>query len=844
MTVTGSMTAAQPDGPEPGARELAAAVRRLQAELAGLRSALAARPLVEVATGILAERLGCPPADAAEQLAVLAGQAHVRVPELAAEILGEHADTGAPTGAGPSGDDSAPPATGLAAAGPTAAGPTAAGPPAAAPTVDGRAVAAPAAAGTDPQAAAGAVLEHVGSLLGVTGVVVWAVEPGGGLGLAGAAGFLEAAVRGWRHIPPGVACPAQEAVRTGRELMPDALAVGGAPTLGQAAAPYRAVLPIRRHGRLLGALELAWPSSPSEPTEAVRRQLRALADVCALTLPTPSALSAPPAPTAPPVLSVRPGRQVAGTTPGSVPEADLGTGLGTVPDAVLDAVLDPALLLAPVPGPDEQPADFRILRVNSRFVDPAGRPAHTLEGASLVETYPLACAEGLLERLHRVHATGEPIRGAELRLSFRGGELPLPARPEIAVVRLDGHLLLSWRFAEEDARQTALVRNAQRLARLGGFEEDLVSGAIWWNSGLYELHGLPPHATPVPFAALPAHVHPQDEQTVRRLVRSVLEQHRESSAVFRLVRPGGPTRYTRVVAEPVTGTGTGADSDSDSGGRLIAVRGVYQDVSTQHWTEIALAATRERLADSEQQAAERHRLALRLQQAILPSEPPPLDAAGLRAAVRYRPAAQEERVGGDWYDVALLPDGAVLLAVGDMAGHGVEAATGMVALRNALRGLAVTGAGPARLLGWLNSAAAGLTDPNTATAVCARYEPARRELCWARAGHLPPILVREGRGRLLPMPNGILLGAGPEAQYEEFTLRLDPGDILLLCTDGLVERRDRPVEDSLRDLVDGFNWPGGDLDDLLDRLLARSTAETDDDTCLIAVEVAPECRTE
>jgi serine phosphatase RsbU (regulator of sigma subunit) len=571
------------------------------------------------------------------------------------------------------------------------------------------------------------------------------------------------------------------------------------PTLGRAKAPWRTALPARRHGRLLGVLELAWPARPTDLTDAVRRRLRALTEICALSLPDRQAKRA--------------------REPGADEEP---------PTSLLDAVLDPAMLLQPVLGSGGEVTDFRILRVNSRFLDPEGRPPHSVENRTLIEAYPLASAGGLLVRLLHVHTTGEAIQGEELLLSFLIGELPQPTALEIAAGRTDQGLVLCWRFEESDARQAALLNNAGRLARLGGFEENLVTGAIHWNQGLYELHGLPTDAEPTPFAALPAHVHPDDEQAVRRLVRSILGQRKEASAVFRLIHPGGLTRYTRVVAEPVI----------DANGRLRGVQGAYQDVSAQHWTEIALSATRERLADTEQQASERHRLALRLQQAIMPPEPPPLDAAGLATAARYRPAAQEECVGGDWYDAVLLPDRTALLVVGDMAGHGIEAATGMVALRNALRGLAVTGAGPAQLLAWLNTAADALSDPATATAICARYDPASRELRWARAGHLPPLLVRGGHARLLPMPHGVLIGADPDAEYEEDTLVLEPGDVLLLYTDGLVERRDQSVEDSLCRLVDGLGDPIDDLGGFLDRLLDRSTADTDDDTSLIAVRVA------
>jgi len=131
---------------------------------------------------------------------------------------------------------------------------------------------------------------------------------------------------------------------------------------------------------------------------------------------------------------------------------------------------------------------------------------------------------------------------------------------------------------------------------------------------------------------------------------------------------------------------------------------------------------------------------------------------GLRVAVRYRPAETEQLVGGDWYDAVVLPSRLVLLCVGDVAGHGIEAATSMVVLCNALRGLAVTGAGPGQLLSWLNMVAHHLTGSVTATAVCGLYDPDRRSLRWARAGHLPPVLVRGSEAT--PLPAGHRAAAG------------------------------------------------------------------------------------
>jgi serine phosphatase RsbU (regulator of sigma subunit) len=323
------------------------------------------------------------------------------------------------------------------------------------------------------------------------------------------------------------------------------------------------------------------------------------------------------------------------------------------------------------------------------------------------------------------------------------------------------------------------------------------------------------------------HAHPDDSTAVRRFQSTLLRRHRGGSTAFRLQRADGIVRHIRVIAEPVT----------DPAGDLLAVRGVFQDVSSQHWTEVALAATRDRLADTEERAAERNRLALQLQQAIMPPAPAPIDAAGLRAAVRYRPAEKEHLVGGDWYDAVVLPTKQVLLAVGDIAGHGLEAATGMVVLRNALRGLATTGAGPAELLGWLNTVAHHLTEQVTATAVCGLYDPETGVLRWARAGHPPPLLIRDGEARSLPLPRGILLGAIAEAAYEEQRLTLASGDRLLMYTDGLVERRGVSVERSLAQLLASAGGPLPDLDEQLDHLLAQSRSDTDDDTCLIGIHL-------
>jgi serine phosphatase RsbU (regulator of sigma subunit) len=138
-----------------------------------------------------------------------------------------------------------------------------------------------------------------------------------------------------------------------------------------------------------------------------------------------------------------------------------------------------------------------------------------------------------------------------------------------------------------------------------------------------------------------------------------------------------------------------------------------------------------------------------------------------------------------------------------------------------------------------------LTSGVIGTVVCGLYDPGTRVLRWARAGHLPPILVRGRKPRTagrLPMPGGVLLGMDPDASYEEAVQPLEPGDTLLLFTDGLIERRSESIEDVLdafiatlaRDVTGGARLTAAAL---ADRVLARAASDTADDACLVAVRI-------
>ncbi len=238
------------------------------------------------------------------------------------------------------------------------------------------------------------------------------------------------------------------------------------------------------------------------------------------------------------------------------------------------------------------------------------------------------------------------------------------------------------------------------------------------------------------------------------------------------------------------------------------------------------------------------RVAETLQHSLLT---PPPESAGLELAVRYRPAVSQDLVGGDWYDAVVLPDGATLLVIGDVVGHGVEAAAAMAQLRSAVRTLAYDSpGGPAGTLDRVDRVLAGLHVGTLATALVARIEAGGerpgRALRWSSAGHLPPFLVgADGRVRLLATVPERLLGTDEPGARTDHCATLAPGETLVLVTDGLVEVGRRGIDEGLARIAGALRGLQElPADALCDRLLSRVLpGRTDDDVALLAVRVLP-----
>jgi hypothetical protein len=230
------------------------------------------------------------------------------------------------------------------------------------------------------------------------------------------------------------------------------------------------------------------------------------------------------------------------------------------------------------------------------------------------------------------------------------------------------------------------------------------------------------------------------------------------------------------------------------------------------------------------------RVADALQRSMLPKHPPRLP--GVEIAYRYLPGNPAAQVGGDWFDAIPLPGSRVALVVGDVMGHGVRSAATMGQLRTAVRTLAALDPPPDQVLRHLDQLfddTVGQSEEQyIATCVYCVYDPVARRCAIANAGHVPPAFVHpDGRTELMPVPSGVPLGVGNVA-FRTVELAAPDGGLIALCTDGLVESRERDLTDGLTTLQQSLTLLEASPDDLCENVLrALHTDEREDDVALL-----------
>lgn len=328
----------------------------------------------------------------------------------------------------------------------------------------------------------------------------------------------------------------------------------------------------------------------------------------------------------------------------------------------------------------------------------------------------------------------------------------------------------------------AAPRRGSLLSRVGSAEWNLLTDEVSWSGELYRILGRDADAPPLTLDELPSLVLDEDRPKLTAMVTGCLVDAKPIDGEFRVVHADGEVRTVHMMGEPVL----------DPDGSTASMWAVLRDVSELRRSQSAVSETRDSLQRHRHRAQTEHRLAVELQEAVLPpwrgslrlphQEPETLDLA----AHRLPSSTSATLLGGDWYDALELADGETLLSVGDLTGHGVAVTSGMATLLGAVRGMAMAGTQPGQLMSWLNQLLDATVQPALGSAVCCRYRPETRTLTWAQAGHPAPLLFRDGTGRRLNAPDGVLLGATSGAVYAQAEETLEVGDLLLLHTDALV----------------------------------------------------------
>lgn len=780
------------------ADQLARTVARLRAELDEERLAAPARAAVERAKGVLMGRLGLGPGAAQEELERRANRAGRTVLEEAWALL---CDVHAPRVAGtlpprqpePAPETDVPPASDrdLRSAFASSRYTSRHHPPPPRPQGIGGALTV---AGTAEELT-WLLAAQLGQGAHVDAVLLYTCAAAGGLDLVAHSGVDAGTVSAWGHLPPLPELAPVEAVRRDRPVWLCGLDKDGVDRalLGDRPSTWasRAWLPLHRGEEVVGVAGFL-RGRPDDFDAADRALLAAAARACATCLP--------PAP--------------ATTWPATV-------------QAVLDTLYEAAVLLVPVRGVEGEVTDFRIEAAAPAAVDVAGRMGRELVGRRLLECYPTVAGTPLWHGYLETLATGDPYETEPFEYHEVAAGVPRSSTYSVAVVRLGDALVVSWLRHDTADREIDRLRRLQHLGNLGWADWDLVADSLTWSPQVYTVFDRDRALGPMPLDELPQHLFPEDVPAVGAAVRALLECGEPVDVPFR-IRTGHGTRHLRMVAEAVT----------DVEGTPVMVHGFFQDLTALRHGEIALDEAHRAFSTQQRILNAEHMLARRLQCALLPVPEEPFQLGGVSCDVSYLPAENTIQIGGDWFTALALPDGSVLLGVGDVAGHGVEAVATMAGLRHGAEAMALSGTPPDRLLERLNQVLMN-TGFATATMVLAQYRPAEGVLTWAQAGHLPMLHLRGGRAEYLERPEGRILGADRDSAYGLSETRLRAGDRILLFTDGLIERRGQDLDTGLADLARTVERVATEDRTAVAAALthALGPANPRDDTCLLCVRV-------
>jgi serine phosphatase RsbU (regulator of sigma subunit) len=476
-----------------------------------------------------------------------------------------------------------------------------------------------------------------------------------------------------------------------------------------------------------------------------------------------------------------------------------------------------------LPIRDEQGdiVDFRVAATSDQGHDLYGRGVRRRE-ALLSELYPTMVGGALWQAYVTAVETSTAAHLPDFQYTGKAAGIVAESLFDVTVTPALGGLLVWWQRIDEDRRR---VERIELLGRLGWAEYNLATGASDWSPGMYRIFEQDPALGPMPQAEQAAALLPED-RGISETAWQTLDSGGASDVTVRF-RLGGIVKHLRILS----------DVARDADGAPLKIHAVVQDLTARENTRTEIERLRDQLRSREMTALAEHRLAAQLQNMIQPLPRETLRLPGAQAIVKYLPAESAIQVGGDWYHAQPLPDGQVVLAIGDVAGHGLEAASGMAHLRYALVAwLSIGITDPAVLLGNLNRLCVQLKI--TCTSVIGVFDPATRQLRWARAGHAAPLRARSGTVSSLGVPAGLLLGGDEDTEYPIAVSTLERDDLVLFYTDGLVERRP-PHTDRTGQVQRALAAASQSVsEESLARLVGRiAEPSPHDDTCILAMRV-------
>ncbi len=515
-------------------------------------------------------------------------------------------------------------------------------------------------------------------------------------------------------------------------------------------------------------------------------------------------------------------------------------------------------------------ADGRLLQVNAALCEALGRPEDDLLGRTLEEIgHPRDAgidaelrAELLAGRIpryeveRRLSGPGRASIPVQLSVSLARGEDG--ARPDLLLQVQD---IRDRKRAQRDREQLVREQSARAQAeiaterlRLTQSLADAALSADDLDGLLRELLELIAGALEVDSAAVVL-ADEHDRLVARLQTGGEVEVDRKAAGdavAAQVMQTRAPVAIRDVARAGVDVSALGAGVASalavplSAGGQVIGSLHVGMR-TTRNFDADAIdlmrtGAVRTGLAIARTRLYERQRhIAQELQRSLLPKSLP--EVAGVLAAARYLPGEGGAAVGGDWYDAVALPGGRIAVAIGDVVGRGIAAASIMGQMRSALRAFLMQPDETGAMADRLNRFALGLGESMMTTVVLAVLEPATGRLRYTNAGHPPPVVVGpDGKAVLLEDTPEVPLGVVQTPRYTERQTTLAPGSSLVLYTDGLVEHPPEPIDEGLARLVAAAGGKREAPEELCDRILDRTLGVgvvSSDDVTLLVVEALP-----